>query len=199
MLYRQKPVAVAAWLWGGGEVEAVPDWVIAATRKYPEPGGIAPFFEGDQSLRDINPFSDTPHLALVMTNGTIVRMPAGTWIVRGPEGTLSAVPPAIFAQMYELAEPPPAFNEFDDEFIKSFDAMDWARAFDQRIRRMNFSDIDVAFMHTWFANAMMRGWDERAWKFPYRPSWRKRFRCWLEEKRRQLKGRKNQAAISSSH
>lgn len=182
MLYRAKPTAVEAWLWGGKEAEEVPPWVLEATQKYPQPGGIAPFFEGDHALRDTNTFHDAPHLAVVMTNGSVIRMARGAWIIRGVDGTLSIAPPAVFAEMYEPATIPPVFA---DDFAQSFDAMDWAVAFVQRTSHLPINEMpSIALMHTWFANAMMRGWDERARRFPYRPSWRERFETWLFEKRR---------------
>ena len=45
--------------------------------------------------------------------------------------------------------------------IPSFDARDWAREF-CRIAKTKGHDLDEGWMITWFANALMRGWDEHA-------------------------------------
>ena len=43
--------------------------------------------------------------------------------------------------------------------LPSFDARDWAKAF-CRIAKQNGQEIDEEWMVTWFANALMRGFDE---------------------------------------
>ena len=45
--------------------------------------------------------------------------------------------------------------------LPSFDAKDWAEAF-CKIAKTHGHDIDVDWMHTWFAGALMRGYDEHA-------------------------------------
>lgn len=45
--------------------------------------------------------------------------------------------------------------------LPSFDARDWSRAF-CKIARAQGHDLDEGLMTTWFANALMRGWDEHA-------------------------------------
>lgn len=45
--------------------------------------------------------------------------------------------------------------------LPSFDARDWAEAF-CRIAKTQGHDIDEGWMVTWFANALMRGFDEHA-------------------------------------
>ncbi len=47
--------------------------------------------------------------------------------------------------------------------LPSFDAKDWADAF-----HALFPDSDRDLMHTWFANALMRGYDEHARTHPDR-------------------------------
>ena len=42
----------------------------------------------------------------------------------------------------------------------SFDARDWAKAF-CKIAKQHGHDIDEGWMVSWFANALMRGFDER--------------------------------------
>jgi hypothetical protein len=44
--------------------------------------------------------------------------------------------------------------------IKSFDARDWARAFVAHVRAIPGLTEDEATMTTWFASALMRGYDE---------------------------------------
>jgi hypothetical protein len=47
----------------------------------------------------------------------------------------------------------------DDWPLPSFDARDWAKAF-CKIAKTHGHDIDEEWMVTWFANALMRGFDE---------------------------------------
>lgn len=48
--------------------------------------------------------------------------------------------------------------------LPSFDAHDWAKAFVKtKIQQdWHIDDIDESLMTTWFANALMRGYDERS-------------------------------------
>jgi len=51
--------------------------------------------------------------------------------------------------------------------LPSFDAQDWAKAFCKVAAKLGYEHheghpIDEAWMTTWFANALMRGYDERA-------------------------------------
>lgn len=60
-------------------------------------------------------------------------------------------------------------NERPDWPLPSFDARDWAAAFCKIANGFGFKDaegkpIDEGWMITWFANALMRGYDERASK-----------------------------------
>jgi hypothetical protein len=52
-------------------------------------------------------------------------------------------------------------RERPDWPLPSFDASDWAEAF-CKIARDKGHDIDEVWMTTWFAGALMRGYDERA-------------------------------------
>lgn len=45
--------------------------------------------------------------------------------------------------------------------LPSFDAKDWAEAF-CKIAKTQGHDLDEGWMITWFANALMRGYDEHA-------------------------------------
>lgn len=45
---------------------------------------------------------------------------------------------------------------------QSFDSRDWAREFCRIADTLGHKGIDEAWMQTWFANALMRGWDEHA-------------------------------------
>ena len=57
----------------------------------------------------------------------------------------------------------------DTEFTQSFDARDWARAFCDRFTIIRVEDeelMDEGLMIGWFANAMMRGWDEHSRRYP---------------------------------
>ena len=44
--------------------------------------------------------------------------------------------------------------------LPSFDARDWAKAFVETAAKNGHPGIDEAWMLTWFANALMRGYDE---------------------------------------
>jgi hypothetical protein len=57
----------------------------------------------------------------------------------------------------EHANTPP--HERPDWPLPSFDARDWAAAF-CKIAKKQGHDIDEMWMVSWFANALMRGYDE---------------------------------------
>jgi len=48
----------------------------------------------------------------------------------------------------------------------SFDARDWARMFVGLVQHNPAIATDEETMTTWFANALMRGYDERHWRTP---------------------------------
>lgn len=50
----------------------------------------------------------------------------------------------------------------DTAFAESFDARVWATAFVQTVRENPSIATDEDTMLGWFANALMRGWDEHA-------------------------------------
>lgn len=52
----------------------------------------------------------------------------------------------------------------DEAFTQSFDAQDWARAFVKRVKTNPRLAADEGAMIGWFANAIMRGYDEHARK-----------------------------------
>lgn len=47
------------------------------------------------------------------------------------------------------------------EMVESFDARVWAEAFVREVRQNPAIARDAETMTSWFANALMRGWDER--------------------------------------
>ena len=51
-------------------------------------------------------------------------------------------------------------NERPDWPLPSFDARDWAASFRQVAINLGYSDMDEGWLTTWFANALMRGFDE---------------------------------------
>jgi hypothetical protein len=51
-------------------------------------------------------------------------------------------------------------EDFDTKFTESFDARDWATAFVERARRDPLFTTDEGTMIGWFANALMRGYEE---------------------------------------
>jgi hypothetical protein len=62
---------------------------------------------------------------------------------------------------YELENINTPLKERSDWPLPSFDARDWAEAF-CKIAKKHGHDIDEDWMITWFANALMRGYDEYA-------------------------------------
>ena len=60
-----------------------------------------------------------------------------------------------------LAKPSPPLPS-SAEILKSFDARDWAKAFVEHARQLPTLATDEEAMTGWFANALMRGYDERA-------------------------------------
>lgn len=56
----------------------------------------------------------------------------------------------------------------DESFTQSFDARDWAQAFIERVKADPEFATDEGNMIGWFANAIMRGYDERARTDPYK-------------------------------
>jgi len=54
-----------------------------------------------------------------------------------------------------------------ESFYKSFDCRDWARAFIEHVKANPEIAIDEGTMQSWFANALMRGYDERRSKEPF--------------------------------
>jgi len=53
-------------------------------------------------------------------------------------------------------------HERPDWPLPSFDARDWAKAFHDTAIKLGYSDMDEGWLITWFANALMRGFDEKA-------------------------------------
>lgn len=51
----------------------------------------------------------------------------------------------------------------------SFDARDWARDFRATAKALGYCDMDEGWLIGWFANAIMRGWDEHAKQQPAEP------------------------------
>lgn len=48
--------------------------------------------------------------------------------------------------------------------LPSFDAVDWAKAFCETAAKQGHPGIDESWMVGWFANALMRGYDEAHWR-----------------------------------
>ena len=60
----------------------------------------------------------------------------------------------------EHANTPP--KERPDWPLPSFDARDWAEAFNTTLVRLGHQPFDPEWLLGWFANALMRGYDQRA-------------------------------------
>lgn len=67
---------------------------------------------------------------------------------------------------------------------RSFDAQHWAAAFLDTLRDHPDIIIDHELMVAWFANALMRGYDEREWRTPeYKARLRRALHPWWSWKR----------------
>lgn len=72
---------------------------------------------------------------------------------------------------FEVEHANTAPHERPDWPLPSFDAQDWAAAFCKIVNQRGFKDLageplDEGWMITWFANALMRGYDEHAARCP---------------------------------
>lgn len=54
--------------------------------------------------------------------------------------------------------------------LPSFDARDWAKAFCEIAAKNGHPGIDEGWMISWFANALMRGYDEHAMRMGKKPT-----------------------------
>lgn len=70
---------------------------------------------------------------------------------------------AAFEQEWAASGKPD--SERPDWPLPSFDARDWAEVF-CKIAKEHGHDLDEGWMTTWFANALMRGFDERTSREP---------------------------------
>ncbi|MEN6537699.1 MAG: hypothetical protein ABFD89_28875 [Bryobacteraceae bacterium] len=62
-----------------------------------------------------------------------------------------------------FAKATPAKLPEGSEILRSFDARDWASAFTKIAKAHPSIPFDEETMTTWFANALMRGYDEHRW------------------------------------
>lgn len=62
-----------------------------------------------------------------------------------------------------------------NEILKSFDARDWARAFVCYVHNNPAIPTDEETMTGWFANALMRGYDELSRQLPVGSVWNGRY------------------------
>ena len=60
---------------------------------------------------------------------------------------------------FEIEHANTAPEDRPDWPLPSFDAVDWAKAFCKIAKKLGH-DLDEDWMTTWFANALMRGYDE---------------------------------------
>lgn len=68
---------------------------------------------------------------------------------------------------YEAEHPNTPPEEMPHWPLPSFDAQDWAKAFCKIATKLGYKDadgnpVDEGWMVAWFANALMRGYDQRA-------------------------------------
>lgn len=70
--------------------------------------------------------------------------------------TLTGLP--FVGILFAVKEPLPSSSEI----LQSFDARDWAKAFVAHVKQIPGLATDEATMTSWFANALMRGYDERS-------------------------------------
>lgn len=93
---RKLPVAVEAMLWPGGAEAATPviDWVLS--------------HDGTTCYDDASS-PEGEHLAIRTLEGTMRATP-GDWIIRGVKGEFYPCKPDVFAETYEVIEPPSRFE-----------------------------------------------------------------------------------------
>lgn len=61
---------------------------------------------------------------------------------------------------FEIEHAPTKPEDRPDWPLPSFDARDWAKAFCKIAKANGHGDLDEGWMTSWFANALMRGYDE---------------------------------------
>lgn len=61
---------------------------------------------------------------------------------------------------------PGALVKPDTDFTQSFDGKVWAEAFVRHVKANPGIATDEGTMLAWFCNALMRGWDEHARRYP---------------------------------
>jgi hypothetical protein len=71
----------------------------------------------------------------------------------GPDGMM---------KYWRVISDPQAHRDDPNWPLPSFDARDWAKSFCETAAAHGHSGIDEEWMVTWFANALMRGYDEHA-------------------------------------
>jgi hypothetical protein len=69
---------------------------------------------------------------------------------------LALLPAALTTRVFGRAAKLPESHEI----LRSFDARDWAKAFVAHVEQKPAIATDPETMTGWFANALMRGWDE---------------------------------------
>lgn len=79
----------------------------------------------------------------------------------------------------------PIKSELSDlDILQSFDAQVWAKAFVEHVRVNPAIATDEMAMISWFANALMRGYDEHYWRSKeYRRMIRRVFHPWWSWRR----------------
>lgn len=78
-------------------------------------------------------------------------------------GELTDEPDGMLAYALAMETPDPNDPTWP---LPSFDARDWAKAFVKIAATVGYPDMDEEWMVTWFANALMRGFDEHARRSP---------------------------------
>lgn len=102
-------------------------------------------------------------------NGVASELDIVTVISVDPVPDAGAVPIALVsAEPSKVVEIRESIDE--SEAFKSFKGSDWARAFVQHVRRNPALPLDEGAMTAWFANAIMRGYDQAVQEHPPKPA-----------------------------
>lgn len=73
----------------------------------------------------------------------------------------------IKEELYCMAATTPEKDTSEREFYKSFNGAVWAKAFREIAIELGYSDMPEEWLIGWFANAIMRGYDEYSWSNQY--------------------------------
>ncbi len=138
--FRKKPVVISALQFTGDNVVAVLDFVTS--------GGA----EAQTSRSGLTLYIKTLEGDMLASSGD--------WIIRGVKGEYYPCKPDVFADTYD---PEPDDRDVGPKLPSPYDSFDervWAESFVAHVKLHPSIATDVGAMLSWFASALMRGYDE---------------------------------------